>query len=330
MPQSSYAYAVARVRSLEKGLIGRDRLQRLSEGTLEDVVRMLVEAGYGDLPEATAADCETMIAKELEKAALVLQEVTPKPQVTDLFLLKGDIHNLKVLLKARLLDNKEEPFLLAGGLYETEKLAAAVRDHNYIDLPPVIKDALNELEKELQNKEDPQQISIALDRAYLLHAKSVLKKEPDSFAAKYFDALADFNNILTMLRVRAIGAQKDTLEQALLPAGNLSHSSILNAFEQPVEGMAKFIATGPIGPAVATGLEAVVQTGQNSAMEKARDDYLIQLIKKDKYDVMTLQPILGYYLAREQEAKCVRLIVTAKRNGLPEQVIAERLREVYG
>ena len=330
MPQSSFAYAVARVRSLEKGLIGRDRLHRLTEGSLDDAVRVLVEAGYGDMPDATAADCENMIGKELEKAAVLLQEISPEPTVTDLFLMKADIHNLKVLLKARLLDNTEEPVLLAGGIFPKDKLVLAVRDRRYLDLPPVLKDAVNALEKELQTKEDPQQISIALDGAYIAHAQETLKKYPGSFAAKYFHALADFNNILAMLRIRSMGAQKDALERALLPTGHLTRGVLLGAFDQPFESMTKMIATGPAGAAIAAGMEAVAQTGQNSAMEKARDNYLMQLIKKGKYDAMTLQPVLGYYLAREQEAKCIRLILTAKRNSLDEQVIAERLREVYG
>ena len=45
---------------------------------------------------------------------------------------------------------------------------------------------------------------------------------------------------------------------------------------------------------------------------------------------MTIFPIVGYYLARDREAKAVRLILTVKRNGLDDAIIAERLRELYG
>ncbi|MDL2217331.1 V-type ATPase subunit [Christensenellaceae bacterium OttesenSCG-928-M15] len=330
MPQSSYIYAVARIRALETGLIGKDRMHRLSEGTLDDVVRMLVETGYGDMPEATADDCETMIARELTKANKLMQEVTPEQAVTDLFLMKADIHNLKVLLKARLLGNKEEPLLLEGGLYQTDLLVTAVRDRNYRSLPKALKEELNTLEKTLQVKENPQQISVALDRAYHLHAREVLKKHKNEFAGKYFNALADFDNVNALLRIRSMGGTKENLHEVLLPVGDVTHSAILSAFDQPFETMSKQLSTGAAGGAIALGFEEVQRTGQNSAMEKARDNHLMRLIKKGKYDMDSLQPVLGYYLAREQEAKCVRLIVTAKRNDLPEQVITERLREVYG
>ena len=38
MPQSSYVYAVARIRAVEKGLIGRDKMHRMAEGSLEEVM----------------------------------------------------------------------------------------------------------------------------------------------------------------------------------------------------------------------------------------------------------------------------------------------------
>lgn len=330
MPQSSYAFAVARIRALEKGLISKERMGRLAEGSLDDVVRMLNEHGYGDMPEATAAQCDALIARELAKAVLEVREISPEPDVTDLFLLKADIHNIKVLIKARLLEGKEEPYLVEGGIYDKDALAAAVRDHDYRDLPEAIKEELNALEKALQSKVNPQMVSVALDRAYLKQTNAVLQKHKSAFAEQYFRARADFDNVLALMRIRAMGGHKDMLGDVLLPAGDIAHSTFLDAFEQPFESIMKMLATGKAGTAIAKGLEEVQRTGHNSALEKARDDYLMQLIKKNKYDSMTLAPVLGYYLAREQEAKCVRLIVTAKRNGLSEQTIAERLREVYG
>lgn len=332
MPQASNIYAVARIRSLEKRLLGRDRMARIAESSLEDAMRMLHESGYGDKPDATAADCEILIAQELEKTAKLINEVTPAQDATDLFLLKADVHNLKALIKARLLNNEEEPFLLRGGVYAIDKLTVSVQEHDYRDLPPVFADALNALERELLTRVNPQYVSVTLDRAYHLHARSVIEKRKDSnpFLKQYFFALADFDNVLALLRLRDMGVQKEALHDVLLPAGDVAHSALLAAFEQPFESLTRQVATGTAGAAMAAGMEEVQRSGRVSALEKARDDYLLRLIKKDKYDVMTIQPVLGFYLAREQEAKCIRLIITAKRNKLDESVIAERLRELYG
>jgi V/A-type H+-transporting ATPase subunit C len=40
-------------------------------------------------------------------------------------------------------------------------------------------------------------------------------------------------------------------------------------------------------------------------------------------------PIAAYILARANEVKTVRIILAAKRNGLPEEMLRERVREMY-
>jgi len=125
-------------------------------------------------------------------------------------------------------------------------------------------------------------------------------------------------------------AYYEALGDVLLPGGDLMASTLVAAFEQPFDAMAKTVARCGAGLAIQAGLDEVQRTGHNGALEKARDNYLIDLVRKGKYGMEDLRPILGYLIAREQEAKCIRLIVTAKRNGLEESVITERLRELYG
>lgn len=332
MPQESSLYASGRVRSLEKGLISADRMMRIAENPLHDAMRLLQESGYGDMPEATAADCEKMIAREMEKAAKLVQEITPDEEVTDLFLMKADVHNLKALIKARLLGNTEVPQLMAGGVYEVEKLKQYVQESTYKELPEAFAEALTLLEKKLSAQVSSQLVSITLDRAYHAHARAVIEKRrgKNAFLSNYFYALADFNNVLALLRFREMGASREALFDMLLPEGDVAHSVLLNAMEQPLETLMRQVSTGRAGTDIARGLEEMQRTGHVSALEKARDNHLIRLSKQGKYEVMTIQPLIGFLLAREQEAKCIRLIITAKRNELDDGVIAERLREVYG
>ena len=78
------------------------------------------------------------------------------------------------------------------------------------------------------------------------------------------------------------------------------------------------------------GLNAMQRTGNISEVEKARENYLVSLLSAHKYESETIYPIVGYYLAKEREGRAVRLIVTGKRNGIPDSVIRERLVKLYG
>ena len=102
--QDSTIYAVARIRTLEKGLLSAERIKRMAQGSLDDAMRLLTETGYGSMPEATADDLDTLIKNELDRMRAVIQEVTQDKALTDVFLMRADVTNLKTLIKLRLMD----------------------------------------------------------------------------------------------------------------------------------------------------------------------------------------------------------------------------------
>ena len=66
-----------------------------------------------------------------------------------------------------------------------------------------------------------------------------------------------------------------------------------------------------------------------SAFERWCDNQIIETIRPQLYNSFSLGPLVAYVLARENEIKTVRIILTGKRSGLPEEFIRERAREMY-
>jgi len=326
MPQNSAIFGVARIRCHEKDLIGKDKMQRLCDSTADEAVRLLNDMGYGSMPDATAKDVEKLISNELNAAYALVREVTFDKELSDLFLMKADVHNLKLLLKLRLTGSKDDPAYMQGGCYAPEALYKMVQNSEYRDLPEEFRKALATLEQSFQADVDPAAISIMLDKAYMAYAMRVGK----GFAVPYFKAQADFANILALLRIRNMNGGIDKLKNALIPGGDIPESRFVQALEAPVDGLGKLIATGAAREHILKGLDAIIKGGSIVNMEKERDNYIISMASKDKYQNDTMAPVIGYLLAREQEARCVRLILTAKRNNLPESAVTERLRELYG
>ena len=79
--------------------------------------------------------------------------------------------------------------------------------------------------------------------------------------------------------------------------------------------------------AYAGGAEALSESA--SAFERWCDNRIIETIKPQKYNPFTVGPIVAYILARLNEIKTVRIILTCKLNRLPEEAIRERVREMY-
>ncbi len=329
MPQPSYAYACARISALEKSLFGKDAVRRMAEGSLEDALRMLSDAKYGNLPDATGEDTERMIESVRKQTAETIRELSPDQSLTDLFLLQTDAQNLKGLIKARLLNTADAAWL-DGGLFSREQLNTMVSEAKYDLLPEEMASAMSRLEAKLKISQEPQMVSVYADYGYHAHCLQAAKKIKESFMLQYFSALCDFNNVITFLRMRAMGAQKEDLKEVLLPNAGVACDALISAYELSAETLTKAISGSVAKSALQEGLNQMLATGNIAALEKSRDDYLLSLVNSHRHEVMTIFPIVGYYLARDREAKAVRLILTVKRNGLDDAVIAERLRELYG
>jgi len=328
MPQSSIPYANARVSVLSKKLLDRQTVKRMADSPLDDVVRILQDLRYGGAADLTADNCEHVIENELLQTAQEIREISPIPEITDLFLLKTDMHNLKMLVKARLLDSEVQ--LQHGGLYSHETLQQMVREQEYSALPPILRSTMQKLEQRLKMEVNPQMVSVVIDQGYMTHALSVAETEKNAFASAYFSALCDFDNVITLLRLRAMNAAKDRLKAVLLPQGRIPHQKLLAAYDLSGDALVHAFPAGDAHRAMIDGLTKVQQSGDIAALERSRDDYLLSLVKAHKHDSFSVYPVLGYLFAKDREAKAIRLMLTVKRNGLDDAIIQERLCELYG
>jgi V/A-type H+-transporting ATPase subunit C len=74
-------------------------------------------------------------------------------------------------------------------------------------------------------------------------------------------------------------------------------------------------------------LPALKESSQ--AFERWCDNRIVEYIRPQKYNPFTLSPLAAYLLARENEIKTVRILLSGKRNDISDDIIRERLREMY-
>ena len=70
-------------------------------------------------------------------------------------------------------------------------------------------------------------------------------------------------------------------------------------------------------------------TKSMSAFERWCDNLMIKRMRNQKWNPFGIDPLAAYVLACESERKSVRIILSGKLNGLPEDAIRERIRETY-
>ena len=327
----SLVNSIARLRVIEKRLLTGEQVQRLASAqSYEDALRLLREAGYGQYASQDAAEqdeLEQLISAELANAYATVDELMPKryKDITDIFRMRHDIINVKLLYKLRLLGQPlDNAALDKGGIYPEEKLKKAMAAGDYGMMPKQIAARLEKLDVDTYRGADPQQVSLAIDNAYVGYCMT----NGSAFVRRYFRAYSDFSNILIIIRGGRAG---------WLPAGELAESKLeamASAYEDNRAKLCDMIAD-PFTQsahlkAVREAYEQFLKTGSASAFEGARDEYLIKMASESRTDIDSPAPIVGYMLAREREAAVVRLILTAKRSGIPMNFIKERGLGLYG
>lgn len=321
--------SIARLRVIEKKLLTKEFIGRLlAAPDYAECLKLLAEAGCAVNAPEGADEIDALTQARLCEAYSLCDELMPKrfAPITSAFRLRHDVLNVKLLYKLRMIGGELSGARLDfGGLIDGEKLKEAVAKGDYSALPKPICSALEELDVATYKNPDPRLVSSRIDSAYIEYAHGV----HSPFTREYFGALADFTNVLAV--ARGFG------EEFYLPCGEYSFdelravSEALSAEPERVPGLLKGpLETSPLKERIREAFEAFMKSGSTAAIERARDDHLIALASRNRADIDSPAPIVGYMLACEREAEVVRLILTAKRSGIPVSALEERSLTLYG
>ncbi|MHC1787016.1 MAG: V-type ATPase subunit [Christensenellales bacterium] len=325
MPQTSTLYAVARLKMLRRHFLSVSQMQRLLSAPDDAQARqILVEANY---LEGEQADWEEAARERLLAASLMLRKLTPQPDVSDAFLLRHDIHNLKTLFKARILNTEPEGISLCGTL-DPQMLRHAVADHRYGALPPALRATMEALEKQAALKVDPMAIDVLLDQTLFSLLHGALSKGPSPAARAWLRRKADFANLLAFIRLRRMSATL-SFSQVLLPGGGIDKARLAALESQPDKLLGLYQAA--YGRKLTAMARAAMEDSAHTApLERELENLTLAPFAGVSRQIDSLDAVLDYLLSLERETASVRLIMTGKRNGLSRQAIEERLRVSYG
>lgn len=326
MPSASYPYAYGYVRSLETSLMTSEKLRRITDGTsAEDMLRALMDLGYGRGASVDSVyDYELLIEQELKKTFEAVHRMTPQASVTNLFFLKYDYQNLKIILKNRILGHDDDSLLVDYGTIPVGKLKKAVYNNEVLALPPEMKEVVINA----RASEDAVSVGYEADKALYKQISRELVNINDKNVVKYWETQADYFNIITVFRARAL-KDLSLIEKTYLPLGNVRLKNMLSAFDRTNDDAARFLSTPNLDTGIIEGLKYYASNGTLSVLEKNKDNFFIKLFKPLSYNQFSNGPVMGYLLAKAQEANIIRLMMVAKINNLPEKLIEERLRDLY-
>jgi V/A-type H+-transporting ATPase subunit C len=323
---TDYLFLSTRVKALERNLLTRERMERMLEGrTAEDAAKVLQECGYGEMNRVGQQELDKMIADQRHKTMEDLSSVAPDPRLIDVFKIKYDYHNIKVLLKAEATGTNADRLLVEAGRVPTGQLADGMRTAELKGVSYTLRRAVSQAREVLSSTGDPQLADFVLDKAYFAEMFELSRATGSSFLEGYVRISIDAANLRSLVRVQRMGKGPEFLRSVLFEGGNIDVGRVLAASGGSIE---ELYAASSLRQAAEAGA-AALNGGGLTRFEKLCDDGVNRYLSGAKYVAFGEAPVIGYLAAKENEYTAVRIILTGRMAGLDADTIRERLRESY-
>ena len=321
MSDLKYTYAVARIRALETSLLSDKMIdQLLACPDAERCVRFLYERGWGD---GEGDDIDQLLKYEEQKAWQVIEDVAPDPELFKSFRIAKLYHNLKAAIKIVCTGADPDYVFYENTMITGDEFIDILTNKAFYKLPYNMPEAAIDAYNTLLTTRDGQLCDIIMDKAALETIYQLGKESSLELMRNYSEAMVAIANIRIAVRAYQTGKTLEFMKRSMAHCDSLNIDTLAKAAVRGVDEVKRYL----VGTAYAGATTALEDSP--AAFEVWCDNYLIEIIQTEKYKSFSAGPILAYLLARENEIKTVRIILTGKQNGFDDEIIRERVRVMY-
>lgn len=323
MSKTKYTYAVARIRALEVSLLTNAVIEQLLAcKSAEQALQLLVEKGWGDLTAGTL-DADEVLNKEEEKMWQTIREVAPDMHVFDVLSLPKLYHNLKAAIKEVCTEVENKNIFYDDCEIPGEEMFALVQNKEFDKLPGNMSATAREAFDTLLHTRDGQLCDLIIDHATLEAMLEAGKKSGEKIIEEYAQTAVAIADIKIAVRSQKTGKNAEFMKKAMVNCSEINVNQLTQAAVAGAEEIAQYLE----GTSYREGADALRISP--SAFERWCDNKMTDSMRSQKYESFSVGPLLAYLLARQNEIKTVRIILTGKQNEFPDEAIRERIREMY-
>lgn len=324
---TDYLAVSTRVHAMENKLLTRDRMERMIDAKEDsDALKILEECGYPEASQIGLRGLEGMLAAQRGEVFQDIRDSVPEGSLVEVFQLKYDYHNAKVLVKAAAVGADPERLLLSGGRWHPQELLEQWKAEELNSCTESYRDAVLQAKAVLAETGDPQQADIVLDQAQYREMEQLAEESCSDFLKQYVQLSVDVANLRTAVRCARMDKGGEFLIQVLLPGGSISQQAIAAVRGESLKELFQYSS---LAEEAALGAELIGTGGGLTEFEKQCDDALTEYIAQAQNIPFGEQVVLGYLYAKEAELTAIRTILTGRMAGLDGDVIRSRLRAAY-
>ena len=323
---TDYLAISTRIHAMETRMLTRDRMERMIDAKDNaDALKVLEECGYPDVSRAGGQGLEDVLSAARSAVFADIRSAVPDGTLVEVFQLKYDYHNAKVLIKSAAVGADAGKLLSGAGRVPAAVLSECFLENRLSSLPKALGAGIAEAADVLARTGDPQLADFVLDKAYYAEFIGEAKAAGSPFLAGYAALSVDCANLKSLVRAFRMKKDEAFIARALIEGGSVKSIYILGALTDP-EASLELFANTALSPAVEQAKAAVVG-GKITAFEKTCGEVLSAYMSDAKLAPFGEKPLIGYLCAVEAEIDSIRVVMMGQYAGIPAELTRQRLRE---
>ena len=324
----SFISISAALRAREARMLSDERLeQAVSAQTKEDAAKLLADSGMPDMSDMTAPEIDAALSRYRAEVFDDLSKYAECVPIVDLFRLKYDYHNVKVLVKAMAENTDGGAMLSRCGRVDPDRLTDAFNRGVRGDLPAPLADAMGEAVGVMSRTKNPQLADIGADAAWFREYLSLAEGIGCTAITDHAKLQIDATNLKTAVRMLRMGRGWEHLEPALVPGGTRDVRAFA-ALSASGEELTELFTGTPLQGCALLGRDCV-SGGSLTAFEKSVDDALTASLGGISLKAFGPEVVFGYLCGVENAVASARMIMNGKLFGIGPESLRERMRSSY-
>ena len=124
------------LRAREPKLLNAEKASRmLDASTFEEAAKLLTDCGYEDMSQLRSAEIEQALSDHRKEIFDEIERLSPDKVIPELFRMKYDYHNAKVILKAEAMETESDHLFSDAGRISPAQLKTLYHEEKYSSMP---------------------------------------------------------------------------------------------------------------------------------------------------------------------------------------------------
>lgn len=332
-----YAFLSGLIKYLEIKMLDYTDMERMVDTENADsAFRVFNDTDYADnILDVETINYQQALDDDLKQVKSLFEKHVDKNLLKFLFV-KYDAHNIKLFFKEKY--SKKDLYNAKSdlGMEDADKLRTYIQNLPNLDgknspnLDPEIKNIIIKTMEFIGAKPFPHRIDYIVDKAYFRLLTILAKKIKSKYIKNFLKLQIDIVNLKIFVRARLMEKPFEFVEKKFIESGGMESKFLKSLYVKPLDEAIEFFKEHFGHKELNYVFDHFKKdNGSFWRIEKALENLEMDYIKKARIIPYGPEVVLGYYYAKKNAGRNVRLIMTGKINNIASEEIKERISKLY-